>query len=64
MSSYLLGRKQRVCLHGVCSSYLELRAGLLQGSLPGPLLFHIFIIDLNYAVSDVPLRLNADDTTL
>ena len=27
MSSYLLGRKQRVCLHGVCSSYSELRAG-------------------------------------
>ena len=50
-------RKQRVCLHGVCSSYSELRAGLPQGSLLGPLLFNIFINDLNYAVPDVSLRL-------
>ena len=27
MSSYLLGRKQRVCLHDVCSSYSELEGG-------------------------------------
>ena len=64
MSSYLLGRKQRVCLHGVCSSYSELRAGLPQGSLLGPPLFNIFINDLNYAVPDLSLRLYADDTTL
>ena len=54
MSSYLLGSKQRVCLHGVCSSYSELRAGLPQGSLLGPLLFNIFI----------NIFINADHTTL
>ena len=64
MTPDLLGRKQRVCLHGVCSSYSELRAGLPQGSLLEPLLFNIFIIDLNYYVPDVSLRLHADDTTL
>ena len=57
MSSYLLGRKQRVCLHGVCSSYSELRAGLPQGILLGPLFLNRFINDLNYAVPDVSLRL-------
>ena len=64
MTSDRLGRKQRVCSHGVCSSYSELRAGLPQGSLLEPLLFNIFINDLNYAVPDVSLRLYADDTTL
>ena len=59
-----LGRKKRVCLHGVCSSYSELRAGLPQGSLLGPLLFNMSINDLNYAAPDVSLRLYADDTTL
>ena len=51
-------------MHGVCSSYSELRAGLPQGSLLEPLLFNIIINDLNYAVPDVFLRLYADDTTL
>ena len=64
MTSDLLVRKQRVCLHGVCSSYSELRAGLTQGSLLGPLLINIFINGLNYAVPDVSLRIYADDTTL
>ena len=64
MTSDLLGRKQRVCLHGVCSSSSELRAGLPQGSLLGPLLINIFINGLNYAVLDVSLRIYSDDTTL
>ena len=34
MSSYLLGRKQRVCLHDVCSSYSELEGGASTGVPP------------------------------
>ena len=64
MSSYLLGCKQRVYLHGVCSSYAESRAGLPQGSILGPLLCNIFINDISHSVPDVSLRLYADDTTL
>ena len=51
-------------MHGVCSSYSELRAGLPLGSLLGPMLFNIFINELNYAVPDVSLKLYADYTTL
>ena len=61
MSSYLLGRKQRVCLHDVCLSYSELEGRASTGSLLEPLLFNIFIND---TVPDVSLRLHADDTTL
>ena len=61
--SYLEGRKQRVKCNGVFSDWLPLRCGVPQGSLLGPLLFNIFMNDVNKSVNNSSLRIYADDTT-
>lgn len=63
VKSYLRNRKQVVSWNGRCSSALEVRNGVPQGSVLGPLLFIIAINDLYYSVSGKTI-LFADDTTL
>ena len=63
MSSYLCGRRQRVKLDNVYSDWRVVKTGVPQGSLLGPLLFNIYINDLNYKVPNTSLRRYADDTT-
>ena len=58
--NYLKNRKQFVFLNGSHSSSLTTRVGVPQGSILGPLLFLIYIIDLPDA-SDLFTLLFADD---
>ena len=63
LESYLSNRKQRVSLNGFCSEYALIESGVPQGSVLGPLLFLIYINDLE---KDIKSNVNffADDTML
>ena len=63
LRAFLHDPKQRVICNNTCSSWSLLQCGVPQGSLPSPLLFNIFMNDMNESVSVSSLRLYADDTT-
>ena len=63
MTAYLIGRRQRVKLDGVYSTWRTIKTDVPQGSLLGPLLFNLYVNDLNYFITNTSLRLYADDTT-
>jgi ribonuclease P/MRP protein subunit RPP40 len=61
--SYLNNRKQRVALNGFYSDYASIESGVPQGSVLGPLLFLVYINDLETnIISNV--KFFADDTML
>nr|CAI5820590.1 unnamed protein product [Callosobruchus analis] len=62
--NYLLYRKQRVMLNGNTSPFLNLRSGVPQGSVLGPLLFIIYTSQLEHYLKYSKLHLYADDTQL
>ena len=62
--SYLSNRKQYVSINGFTSNEAEMHHGVPQGSVLGPLLFLIYINDLNVAIKYSTTRHFADDTTL
>ena len=62
--SYLSDRKRQVFIDGVQSDFCNVTCGIPQGSILGPFLFTIYIIDLPSCNLFSTPRMYADDTTL
>ena len=63
IQSFLTNRFQRVLLNGQISEWLPVKAGMLQGSILGPLFFLIYINDSSENIEST-VKLFADDTSL
>ena len=61
--SYLSGRRQCVLIDGVESEFEEVRCGVPQGSILGPILFLCYVNDMSVSLG-CHLSLYADDSTL
>ena len=64
LASYLGGRSQCVVSGADRSGFLDLRAGVPQGSVLGPLLYVIYVINFRTYIKKCKLHLYADDTQL
>ena len=53
--SYLQERWQRVKITTTFSSWTQLRQGVSQGPVPGPMVFNIYINDMFFAVNEIDI---------
>ena len=64
LADYLSHRKHRVKIGNARSSWADLRKGVPQGSILGPLLFNTFINDLSFFIENCSLYNYADDNAV
>ena len=64
LESYLTNRQQFSVINSTVSETRHISYGVPQGSVLGPLLFLIYINDLQHVVTQAKARLFADDTSL
>ena len=64
LSSFLSNRHQRVKIKGSRSEWHEVKKGVPQGSILGPLLFNVFINDMFNFVDKCSLYNYADDNSI
>ena len=64
IQNYLSQRQQRVKVDSSLSKWLEIILGVPHGSILGPILFNVFIIDLLLFIKQTDICNFADDTTL
>ena len=63
LKDWLSERKQRVVINGFTSSWLDVKSGVPQGSVPGPILFLIYVNDIDVGLNCKVSKF-ADDTKI